>query len=131
MLIAGFDDSSGPALYFMDWLASLQKVRLFRSCCVTIESFRCNCTMYASYCFPRFERVTGRNCAWFIALSAAVVIGRSTCFGFRFGQSFENRSIKLGLAFVSGLFISFDDLSSTLCMVFKIGSAAGAFHHLL
>lgn len=26
MLIAGFDDASGPALYFMDWLASLQKV---------------------------------------------------------------------------------------------------------
>ena len=40
MLIAGFDDASGPALYFMDWLASLQKVSLFRSRCVRIESFR-------------------------------------------------------------------------------------------
>ncbi|KAL9980410.1 hypothetical protein ACROYT_G008998 [Oculina patagonica] len=26
MLIAGHDDSSGPELYYMDWLASLQKV---------------------------------------------------------------------------------------------------------
>ncbi|XP_068678302.1 proteasome subunit beta type-2-like [Montipora capricornis] len=26
MLIAGFDDANGPELYFMDWLASLQKV---------------------------------------------------------------------------------------------------------
>lgn len=26
MLIAGYDDANGPELYFMDWLASLQKV---------------------------------------------------------------------------------------------------------
>jgi len=26
MLIAGYDDAKGPELYFMDWLASLQKV---------------------------------------------------------------------------------------------------------
>jgi len=26
MLIAGYDDTSGPELYYMDWLASLQKV---------------------------------------------------------------------------------------------------------
>ena len=26
MLIAGHDDTNGPELYFMDWLASLQKV---------------------------------------------------------------------------------------------------------
>ena len=29
MLIAGYDDANGPELYFMDWLASLQKVRIF------------------------------------------------------------------------------------------------------
>ena len=28
MLIAGYDDTSGPELYYMDWLASLQKVSL-------------------------------------------------------------------------------------------------------
>ena len=26
MLIAGYDDANGPELYYMDWLASLQKV---------------------------------------------------------------------------------------------------------
>ena len=30
MLIAGFDDANGPELYFMDWLASLQKVSMLR-----------------------------------------------------------------------------------------------------
>ena len=28
MLLAGFDDANGPELYFMDWLASLQKVSM-------------------------------------------------------------------------------------------------------
>ena len=28
MLIAGYDDANGPELYFMDWLASLQKVSI-------------------------------------------------------------------------------------------------------
>lgn len=27
MLIAGYDDTSGPELYYMDWLASLQKIQ--------------------------------------------------------------------------------------------------------
>lgn len=40
MLLAGFDDGNGPELYFMDWLASLQKVSMlhvvvtFNSICV-------------------------------------------------------------------------------------------------
>ena len=38
-------------------------------------------------------QVIARNCDWFIALSAPVVIGRSNCFGLVFRQSFENRSI--------------------------------------
>ena len=29
-------------------------------------------------------QVIGRNCDWFIVLSASVVIGRSNCFGFAF-----------------------------------------------
>ena len=33
MLIAGYDDTSGPELYYMDWLASLQKVS-----CITVVS---------------------------------------------------------------------------------------------
>ena len=37
-------------------------------------------------------QVIARNCDWFIALSAPVVIGRSNCFGFGFRLSFENRS---------------------------------------
>ena len=46
-----------------------------------------NITMYTSF-FPRFERVTvtivSRNCDWFIALFAPVVIGRSDYLGFGF-----------------------------------------------
>ena len=41
-------------------------------------------------------RVIARNCDWFIALFAPVVIGGSNnnyyCFGFGFQQSFENHS---------------------------------------
>ena len=47
-----------------------------------------NRTMYAW--FFRTSRkllVIGRNCDWFIALSAPVVIGRSNCFGFGFFDS--------------------------------------------
>ena len=39
-------------------------------------------------------QVIARNCDWFIALFAPVVIGRGNCFGFGFNfrQSFKNRS---------------------------------------
>ena len=38
-------------------------------------------------------QVIARNCDWFIALPAPLVIGRSNCFGFDFRQSFENLSM--------------------------------------
>lgn len=38
MLIAGFDDANGPELYFMDWLASLQKVSMLLVV-VTVKSW--------------------------------------------------------------------------------------------
>ena len=42
-------------------------------------------TMYAWFSRALSElQVIARNCDWFIALSAPVVIGRSNCFGFGF-----------------------------------------------
>ena len=37
-------------------------------------------------------QLIGRNCDWFIALSAPVAIGWSKCFGLVFRQSFQSRS---------------------------------------
>ena len=44
-----------------------------------------NRTMYAWFSRASSElQVIARNCDWFIALPAPVVIGRSNCFGFGF-----------------------------------------------
>ena len=42
-------------------------------------------------------QVIARNCDWFIALPASVVIGQSDYFGLVFRQSLENRSIEQNL----------------------------------
>ena len=61
-----------------DWLKRLAP--LFQSMRIKTKPNR---AMHASF-FQRFERVQviARNCDWFIALFAPVVIGRSNCFGF-------------------------------------------------
>ena len=44
-----------------------------------------NRTMYAWFSRALSElQIIAKNCDWFIALSAPVVIGRSNCFGFSF-----------------------------------------------
>ena len=44
-----------------------------------------NRTMYPDFSRASSEfQVIARNCDWFIALTAPVVIGRSNCFGFGF-----------------------------------------------
>ena len=50
---------------------------------------------YFSWALSELQ-VIARNCDWFIALSAPVVIGRSNCFDLVFRQSFENRSKRKG-----------------------------------
>ena len=39
---------------------------------------------FCTTCLVRCKRPIARNCHWFIALPAPVVIGRSNCFGFGF-----------------------------------------------
>ena len=64
-----------------DWLKRLAPVfQPMRS------KTKTNRTMYATF-FSRASselQVIARNCDWFIALPASVVIGQSNCFGFGF-----------------------------------------------
>ena len=66
-----------------DWLRRLAPVfQPMRS------KTKTNPAMYACF-FPRLSKlqIIARNCDWFIALSAPVVIGRSNCFGFGFATA--------------------------------------------
>ena len=42
------------------------------------------CTRHFSRAPSELQVIIARNCDWFIALTAPVVIGRSNCFGFGF-----------------------------------------------
>ena len=76
-LVIGLKDSRR---FFSQWEA---KPKPFASCKRDFSRALSKCQIIA------------RNCDWFIALFAPIVIGRSNCFGFGFGFStvFENRSI--------------------------------------
>ena len=73
-----------------DWLKRL--VAVFQP---TRSKAKTNRTLYTQFSQASSKlQVIARNCDWFIALSAPVLIGRSNCFGFGFfQQSFENRFI--------------------------------------
>ena len=77
-------------------------------------------TMYTSF-FPRFERVTGnfyRDCDWFIALCAPVVIGRSDYLGFGFSTVIGKPLYTNLFWFVIIIIISF--IFTTLTIIFTL-----------
>ena len=64
-----------------DWLKRLAPV--FQPIRSKAKTNRTICTRHFSRALSELQ-VIARNCDWFIALFAPIVIGRSNCFGFGF-----------------------------------------------